>query len=97
MTEVSEVGAGIPPKLLSLLASQVDQHGPEAVALALENAHLFGGVRALSRLSLKTASACVEEGFPVTVVTKINPTAKSRGERVEIRTITGDEITLTGS
>lgn len=97
MTEVSEVGAGIPSQLLSLLASQVEQHGHQTVALALENAHLFDGVRALSRLSLKTASACVEEGFPVTVVTKIDPAVKARGERVNIRVITGDEITLTGS
>lgn len=97
MTAASEVGAGIPPQLLSLLASQVEQFGPDSVALALENTLLFDSVRALSRLSLKTAAACVEEGFPTTVVTKINPKAKNRGERVEIRTITGDEIGLSAS
>lgn len=97
MSEVSEIGAGIPPQLLALLASQVQAYGSDAVSLALENAHLFDSVRALSRLSLKTAAACVEEGFAATVVTKINPKAKNRGERVEIRTITGDEIALVGS
>lgn len=97
MAEVSEIGAGVPPQLLSLLASQVEALGADAVSLALENTHLFDSVRALSRLSLRHATACAEEGFPARVVFMVNPKAKSRGERVEIRTITGDEITLSGS
>jgi len=97
LAEVSEVGAGIPPQLLRLLTEQVEQFGSDAVCLALENTYLFDSVRALSRLSLRTAAVCAEEGFPATVVTKINPKAKNRGERVEIRAITGDEIAISGS
>lgn len=87
----------IPAHLLAVLAEAVFAYGGESVALALRNANLFVGVRALSRLSLSTSAACVAEGFAATLVIKLNPRAKSLGERVEIRVITGDEIGLTGT
>lgn len=94
--QVSETGS-VPTHLLTLLADMVANHGADAAELALRNAYQYEGVRGLSKLSLRTAAACVEEGFPATLVTKLDPKAKNRGERVEIRVLTGNEIDIHGS
>jgi len=93
--QVSE--AAVPAHLLALLADTVANHGADAAELALRQAYSFEGLRGLSKLSLRTAAACQEEGFPSTMVIKCNPKAKDRGERIEIRTITGTDIDIHGS
>lgn len=94
---VEAADAGIPPSLLALLAARVAEFGPETVERAVENAQMFDGLRPLSRLSLKTAATCIEEGFPATLVFQFDPKQKSRGERVEVRVLTGNEIGIHGS
>lgn len=96
VTPVPVVGASI-DDLQALLQAQIIALGPETIKLALQHAHLFQGLRALSRLSLQTATTCVQEGLPATLVTMLDPGARSRGERVEMRVLTGKEINLHGN